>query len=141
MRRTTAAADGSYALVGLQPGTYTIDAGPGTEQTVTLTVASNPTLDIGGNAAPSSGPATTLEGVSVTATTLGDLKTQEVGQTISLHQIQTVPQITRNFLEFADSVPGMIFTVDAKAIRVCAAAHRAPIASTSTSTASVRRIM
>ena len=33
-RRTTASSDGSYALVGLQPGTYTVDAGAGTERTV-----------------------------------------------------------------------------------------------------------
>ena len=40
------------------------------------------------------------------------MKTSEVGNTISLHQINTVPQITRNFLEFADTVPGMAFEVD-----------------------------
>ena len=40
VRRTKAADDGSYALVGLPPGTYQVDAGPGTERTVTLTVAS-----------------------------------------------------------------------------------------------------
>src|SRR3569623_431419 len=46
LRRTPAAADGSYVLVGLPPGTYQIDAGPGTEQTVTLSVASSNTLDL-----------------------------------------------------------------------------------------------
>src|SRR5262249_9150686 len=46
------------------------------------------------------------------ATTPTDVKTTEVGATISLHQIETIPQVTRNFLEFADTVPGMIFTVD-----------------------------
>ena len=40
VRRTKAADDGSYALVGLPPGTYQVDAGPGTERTVTLAVAS-----------------------------------------------------------------------------------------------------
>jgi outer membrane receptor protein involved in Fe transport len=39
------------------------------------------------------------------------MKTSQVGETVSLHQIQTMPQTTRNFLEFADTVPGMIFTV------------------------------
>ena len=110
VRRTKSAADGSYSLVGLPPGTYQVDAGPGTEKTVTLTVASTATLDLaaGGAAAPS----TTLEGVSVNATTLREVKTSEIGTTVSLHQIQTVPQITRNFLEFADTVPGMVFSVD-----------------------------
>jgi len=111
-RRTTAADDGSYALVGLPPGTYTVDAGAGTERTVTLTVASTADLDFVATAAATTGAATTLEGVSVTATTLTEVKTSEVGTNVSLHQIETVPQATRNFLEFADTVPGMIFTTD-----------------------------
>jgi outer membrane receptor for ferrienterochelin and colicin len=114
VRRTRTAADGSYALVGLPPGTYRIDAGPGTERTVTLTVASTSTLNLqpAAPSAPSAANATTLSGVSVTATTLQEVKTSEVGSTISLHQIQTIPQVSRNFLEFADTVPGMVFTVD-----------------------------
>src|SRR6185437_4053847 len=39
-----------------------------------------------------------------------EVKTSEVGGTVSLHQIQTIPQVSRNFLEFADTVPGMVFT-------------------------------
>ena len=114
VRRTKAAADGSYALVGLPPGSYQIDAGPGTERTVTLSVASTGTLDLGAEAAPAAAATatTTLEGVSVTAANLTEVKTSEVGTTISLHQIQTIPQVSRNFLEFADTVPGMAFTVD-----------------------------
>ncbi len=113
VRHTNSAADGSYTLVGLPPGTYTVDAGPGTERNVTLTVASSATLDFTAGAAPvGSTGSTTLGGVSVTATTLTEVKTSEIGTNVSLHQIQTVPQITRNFLEFADTVPGMAFTVD-----------------------------
>jgi len=110
VRRTKAADDGTYTLIGLPPGTYLVDAGAGTAHTVTLTVASTGTLDLvpgSANNAP-----TTLEGVSVTATTLTEVKTSEIGTNISLHQIQTIPQITRNFLEFADTVPGMEFTVN-----------------------------
>lgn len=112
VRRTTATGDGSYALIGLQPGTYQIDAGAGTEQTVTLTVASSNTLDLVAGATPAGTATQTLEGVTVTATTLTETKTSELGTNISLRQIQTVPQISRNFLEFADAVPGMIFSVD-----------------------------
>src|ERR1700759_537406 len=50
-RRTKASADGLYTIPGLQPGSYQIDAGPGTEQTVTVTVASIATVDLG-SAAP-----------------------------------------------------------------------------------------
>src|SRR6202049_874251 len=45
-RRTKAAEDGSYTIPGLQPGTYRVDAGPGTEITITLTVASTATVDL-----------------------------------------------------------------------------------------------
>ena len=38
-RRTHSDKDGSYALVGLPPGTYQVDAGPGTQRTVTVTSA------------------------------------------------------------------------------------------------------
>lgn len=114
VRRARTGADGGYAMPGLPPGTYQVDAGPGTERTVTLTVASTATLNLPPPApsAPSAANATTLTGVSVTATTLQEVKTPEVGNTISLRQIQTIPQISRNFLEFADTVPGMVFTVD-----------------------------
>ncbi|MFC5527658.1 TonB-dependent receptor domain-containing protein [Rhodanobacter ginsengisoli] len=111
-RRTTSSADGSYALVGLPPGTYRIDAGPGTEKIVTLTVASTATLDLAAAAPAAAGPVTTLTGVTVSATTLAEVKTSEVGATISQHQIETIPQVSRNFLEFADTVPGMVFNVD-----------------------------
>jgi len=112
VRHTKVGADGTYTLVGLPPGTYRIDAGTGTEQTITLTVASVATLDlIAGAGAEASG---TLEEIIVKATRLVEVKTSEVGKTVSLQQIQTVPQLTRNFLEFADSVPGLAFSVDEK---------------------------
>ena len=116
VRRTTSGADGSYSIVGLPPGTYLISAGPGTDRTVTLTVASTATLNLA--AAPTAAPAASaanavqLTGVSVTATTLTEVKTSEIGNTVSQHQIATIPQITRNFLEFADTVPGMAFSTE-----------------------------
>jgi hypothetical protein len=54
-RRTKAGDDGNYTLPGLQPGTYQVDAGPGTQTTVTLSVASTATVDLtvgGAGAAP-----------------------------------------------------------------------------------------
>lgn len=116
VRRTTTNASGSYTLVGLPPGTYRVDAG-GSPQTVQLSVASSATLNLqaaGGVAETATGgDATTLETISVVGVQLQEVKTSEVGESISLRQIQTVPQSSRNFLEFADSVPGMVFERDA----------------------------
>jgi hypothetical protein len=110
-RRTKAGADGAYTLAGLPPGTYRVDAGPGTEQTVTLTVASTGTLDLVAGGAAIEG---TLEEIIIKATRLVEVKTSEIGSTVSLRQIETTPQVTRNFLEFADTVPGMVFNIDSQ---------------------------
>jgi len=109
-RRTKAAEDGSYTIPGLQPGTYRVDAGPGTETTVTITVASVATVNLTGSNAVE--PTGTLAEITVNSKRINETKTSEVGETVSLQQIETVPQITRNFLEFADTVPGVVFTVD-----------------------------
>ncbi|HEY4090838.1 MAG TPA: TonB-dependent receptor [Luteibacter sp.] len=117
-RKATAGADGSYIINGLPAATYQVDAGPGTQQNVTLTVASTATLNLTAAAAAapaaSAANATAMEGVTVSASTLTEVKTPEVAKTISLRQIQTIPQVSRNFLEFADTVPGMVFSVDAQ---------------------------
>jgi hypothetical protein len=116
-RKTHTDKNGTYALVGLPPGTYQVDAGPGTARTVTVTVASTFTLNLvaaapAGNT-PAEANAQNLGAVTVSATTLQEVKTSEVGQLVSLRQIETTPAASRNFLEFADTVPGMVFTRDA----------------------------
>jgi outer membrane receptor protein involved in Fe transport len=108
-RRTKVNEDGSYVLVGLPPGTYRVSAGPGTEQVVSLSIASTATLDLGGEQQPAA-----LGEVTVSGNRLAEVRTSEVGGGISMRQIEVTPQITRNFLEFADAVPGMQFSVDAK---------------------------
>jgi len=110
-RRTQASASGSYTITGLQPGTYRVDAGPGTEIVVTLSVASTATLDLvtGTGTAEAEAP---VEEVVVTGRRLNEVRTSEVATTVSPQLIETVPQLTRNFLEFADTVPGVVFEVD-----------------------------
>jgi outer membrane receptor protein involved in Fe transport len=107
-RRTKASEDGTYTIPGLQPGTYQVDAGPGTETTITLTVASTATVDLTAEAVATA----PLSEITVRSKRITETRTSEVGATVSLQQIDTVPQLTRNFLEFADTVPGMIFSVN-----------------------------
>lgn len=112
-RRTKADASGSYTLIGLPPGTYKVSAAGSPEQVVTLTVASTANLDLT-NATASTAASGTLEDVIVRANRLAEVRTSEIGATVSMDQIETVPQLTRNFLEFADIVPGVVFNVDSK---------------------------
>ena len=111
MRRAVIGANGNYTVVGLQPGQYTVEAG-GVTRDVTLQVASSSTVDLEAPTSAPAGDATTLGSVRVTAPLTKDVKTSEVGNVVSLRQIQQLPQATRNFLEFADTVPGMVFTID-----------------------------
>jgi hypothetical protein len=111
-RRTKASEDGSYTIPGLQPGTYQVDAGPGTQTTVTLTVASTATVDLLAGEGAAASPGAELTEVTVKSKRIYETRTSEIGTTVSLQTIDTVPQLTRNFLEFADTVPGMIFSVN-----------------------------
>ena len=115
VRVTRSSKDGSFALVGLPPGTYQVDAGAGTQKTVTLSVASISTIDLRAAAPEAPAPAgtKTLGGVTVSALTLPEVTTSEVGNIVSLRDIAALPAASRNFLEFADIVPGMVFTRDA----------------------------
>ena len=102
VRRTTAGADGSYALVGLPAGTYRVDATGGLTTDITLAVASTEVYDLTQG----------LEEVQVVGTRLREVLTSEVAEYVSQREIETTPQVTRNFLEFADTVPGMAFNID-----------------------------
>jgi len=106
-RTAQAGDDGTYVLVGLPPGNYRVSGG-GNEYVVTLGIASTATLDFDAT------QPTALGEIQVSGARLREVRTSEVGTGISLRQIEVAPQITRNFLEFADAVPGMQFSVDAK---------------------------
>ncbi|HEV7605771.1 MAG TPA: TonB-dependent receptor [Steroidobacteraceae bacterium] len=115
-RRTHTGSDGSYTLTGLPPGTYRVDAGPGTETVVTISVASTATLDLTAGSGAAEAPEAPMQEVTVTGRRLNEVRTSEIGATVSQDQIVNVPQMTRNFLEFADTIPGVVFEVDAKGI-------------------------
>lgn len=110
-RRATADARGAYTLPGLRPGTYDVAVtrgGATTKERVTVGVGENATLDIGAAASPAA-PATTAAGgaIVVTGRRLVETRTSEVGTNITTQQIQTLPQASRNFLNFAQLAPGV----------------------------------
>lgn len=106
-RSVEAGGSGGYSLVGLPPGTYRISVESGGQTSthdVTLRVGETVTLD--GDDAKAEGD---LDTVVVVGTVLAETKTSEVATYVSKKQIESLPQASRNFLAFADTVPGMIF--------------------------------
>jgi len=101
--------DGSYALTGLDPGDYRIEVkAEGYDQStqvVTLQVGESADLDIAVTQTSAD-----VQQVVVVGNTIVERKTSEVGTVITQKQIQALPQITRNFLSFADLAPGVSFT-------------------------------
>ncbi len=107
------AADGGFTIAGLPPGTYQVEingAGLSSSDRVTLHVAENAGLDVDLAARAASGSA--LETVTVIGTRHYQKQTAEVGTIVTQSQIRNLPQVTRNFLAFADLAPGVRFDVD-----------------------------
>jgi outer membrane receptor protein involved in Fe transport len=114
-RSVQANASGGYSLGGLPPGSYRIDvtaAGKTNSQNVTLQVGQTATLNlgVGGVAETAAGEATNLDTVTVIAPMLLETKTSEIATYVTQKQIDSLPQASRNFLAFADIVPGVTFT-------------------------------
>jgi len=111
--RTVTLADGSYVLTGLAPGSYEIRVtGPGgTVKTEVVTVSVGATaaidLSLAGAAAPG-GQTVTIVGSLQRA----EVRSSEVGTSVSRQMIETLPQTTRNFLSSADLAPGVAFSTD-----------------------------
>jgi outer membrane receptor protein involved in Fe transport len=116
-RRVEAGADGDYVLIGLPPGTYRIDATTPsgvTSQVITVRVGQSATLNLPIDDSQAASPdENVLEEVLVTGTVLAETKTSEISTYITPKQIEALPQGSRNFLAFADIVPGMQFTTNA----------------------------
>jgi outer membrane receptor protein involved in Fe transport len=107
--RVAIGSDGRYNVAGLPPGTYRIDVNAGgqtSSRTVTLAVGQVATLDL-----PVAG-ATQLDAVVVQGVALQETRTSEISTYISSKQIEALPQGSRNFLAFADTVPGVVFSTD-----------------------------
>jgi hypothetical protein len=98
-------ADGSYVLTGVAPGTYRIKVGEQTSELVTVSVGQTSQVDL----ALQSG----VQQVVITGSAARrDVAGSEVGTSVSREQIEKLPQVTRNFLAFADLAPGVRFSVD-----------------------------
>lgn len=111
-RSVAAGASGNYTLIGLPPGTYRISVESGGEtinRDVTLRVGETVTFDAKGGGEAAAGTGDDLETIVVTAPVLKEAKTSEVATYVSQRQIEALPQASRNFLAFADTVPGMTF--------------------------------
>ncbi len=111
VRRVQTQASGDYNLAGLPPGTYKVEAtGPtgAVARLVTLQVGQTASLDLGLAAAQEN-----IESVTVVATQLFETRTSEVATYVTPRQIEALPQNSRNFLAFADIVPGVQFVTSA----------------------------
>ena len=112
--RSTTAADGSYVITGLAPGAYQIQVGTEKSQTVTVAIGETASIDlaIGGAGAAVTSGAPVQQVVIQGSLQRKDVRTSEVGTSVSRAQIDNTPQVTRNFLSFADLAPGVRFDVD-----------------------------
>ncbi|HEY4530845.1 MAG TPA: TonB-dependent receptor [Luteimonas sp.] len=115
LTRSVQSANGSYSLAGLPPGRYRIDVtadGRSHSQDVVLAVGQTATLDLGvGGVAETAaaGDATSIDAVVVTGQSMVEMRTSEIATYVTQRQIEALPQGSRNFLAFADTVPGMQF--------------------------------
>lgn len=104
-RSVTTREDGTYVISGLRPGTYRITAETPAgriEEIVRLQVAQTLTVDLRTAAAAE------LEAIEVVGVAPGfELRTSEVGTNVTQEQIETLPQGSRNFLNFAQLAPGV----------------------------------
>lgn len=109
--RSTVGADGAYSLTGLPPGTYRIEvAGQGFDQKTqdyTVQVGQTAELDI------AVGPTIAkVDTIVVSGNRLLETKTSEIATYITPRQMERLPQVTRNFLAFADLAPGVQFVTN-----------------------------
>ena len=110
-------ADGGYVIPGLRPGTYRINVatadGQSVEDLITVSLGQVATLDL--DVAPvvtgsTEGGATNLGDVVITGRRIFEVRTSEVATNVSQDQINNLPQISRNFLNFAALAPGVRVT-------------------------------
>jgi hypothetical protein len=122
--RGMVAADGTYVLAGVRPGTYDISyavaGGATVTRRVTISVGQTATIDVDMAANTTSIDevvATEADGtaesdtegqvITVTGNRLVETRTSEIATNVSNEQIENLPQNNRNFLNFAALAPGI----------------------------------
>jgi len=105
--RTTTQADGSYTLLGLQPGSYEIRVGNARTERITLSVGETAAVDLQLGAADQLGRVTVVGSAQRQG-----VRDSQVGTAVSSRMIESLPQTTRNFLSSADLAPGVAFSTD-----------------------------
>ncbi len=132
--RTTATSAGFYTLSGLRPGTYEITATTTDGQTATdivsIGVGQVGGLDleiapeVAAGPAPAEGEAVVDE-IVVVGRRLVEVRTPENATNVTTQQIQTLPQINRNFLNFAALAPGVRLNLTEEEQQITAGGQRA----------------
>lgn len=107
VRKTTADSTGAYVIAGLPSGNYHVTAADQSAD-VSVSVASVAVYDFGAGNAGVNSTVVTVRGRRPTV----EVRSSQVNQIVTLHDIEALPQATRNFMEFADTVPGVQFSVD-----------------------------
>ncbi|MFJ6023670.1 carboxypeptidase regulatory-like domain-containing protein [Brevundimonas sp. NPDC092305] len=130
--RTTANATGGYTLSGLRPGTYEVSVttsdGQTASEVVSVGVGQVGSLDLDVAAQPvetADAGATDLGDVVVTGRRLVEVRTPENATNVTTQQINTLPQINRNFLNFAGLAPGVRTSLDENEQTITAGGQRA----------------
>lgn len=105
--------DGGYVIPGLRPGTYEVTAttadGETSSQVVTLSLGQVGTLNLDvASRAVSAEDGTQVDDIVVVGRRLFEVRTSEVATNVSQQQINDLPQISRNFLNFAALAPGVV---------------------------------
>ena len=128
--RTTANSQGGYVLSGLRPGTYEITVtttdGETTSEVVTIGIGQVGEVDLSiGGAIASETTVTEVGEVVVTGRRLVEVRTPEIATNVTTQQIQTLPQINRNFLNFAALAPGVRVSSNEQEQTITAGGQRA----------------
>ncbi|PZN99580.1 MAG: TonB-dependent receptor [Alphaproteobacteria bacterium] len=134
--RTTTSATGDYVLSGLRPGNYEITVTTADGETgsdvVSIGVGQVGDLDLSVSEAVATGSgvaadssATELGEVVVTGRRLAEVRTPENATNVTTQQINTLPQINRNFLNFAALAPGVRLSLDENEQTITAGGQRA----------------